>query len=553
VFRLVTLGGLFVHPLDDPQARLVSQRRRLAVLALLAVAAERGLSREKLLGYLWPDTEEEKARRVLSQAVYGVRQDLAADAVLGTNDLRLNPEVIASDLAQFRAAVASGRLEAAAAAYGGPFADAFYLPGAPEFDRWVEEERAVLARQHGEVLERLAQGADARGDRRAAVEWWRRLAAHDPLSSASALGLMQACAAAGDREGALRHARVHEALVREELGVPPSGDVTALARALAEQTSAAGLPPPARGAPPTPEPVPAPGSAEPLDLEPALAAALAPDFRLGAELSGGPIRTFLAEDVELGRKVLVKAPSRHLAFGLSVPRFERGIRLAAQLQHPHILPVLSAGNASGWPYYVAPYVEGESLAARLAREGGSIPLADAVRILGHVASALAYAHRRGVIHRDVQPEHVLLSGEYALISDFGVAKALLDSARGESAVMSVGMAIGTPGYMAPEQALGDPATDHRADIHALGALAREMLAGRPPQPLAALVDRCLAARPADRPQSADEFLQALERLTPAPAPAPAPAAEPIHRVRWLLWLAAGALLLAAGVALLLLR
>jgi serine/threonine-protein kinase len=524
-------------------------------LALLAVAAERGLSREKLLGYLWPDTEEEKARRVLSQAVYGVRQDLSPDVVLGSNDLRLNPEVIVSDLAEFGSAVASGRLEAAAGAYGGPFADAFYLPGAPEFDRWVEEERGVLARQYGEVLERLARAADARQDRRAAVEWWRRLAAHDPLSSASALGLMQACAAAGDREGALRHARVHEALVREELGVAPSGEVAALARALAEQTVTGGPPAPAPVAPPTPEAASSPGQGEPIELQPALAAALGPDFRLGAELSNGPIRTFLAEDLELGRKVLVKAPSRHLAFGLSVPRFERGIRLAARLQHPHILPVLTAGNAGGWPYYVAPYIEGESLAARLAREGGSISLEDAVRILRQVASALAYAHRRGVIHRDVQPEHVLLSGEYALISDFGVAKALLDSARGESAVMSVGMAIGTPGYMAPEQALGDPATDHRADIYALGALAREMLAGRVPGPLAALVDRCLASRPADRPQSADEFLQALDRLSPVPAPAQAPtsAPGPAHRLGWQFWLATGALLLAAGVALLLLR
>jgi serine/threonine-protein kinase len=541
----VTLGGLFVHPAGDLRTRLVSQRRRLAVLALLAAAAERGLSREKLLGYLWPDTEEEKARRVLSQAVYGLRQDLAAEAVLGTNDLRLNPEVIASDLAEFRSAVGSERLEAAAAAYGGPFADAFYLPGAPEFDRWVEEERGVLARQYGEVLDRLARAADARPDRRAAVTWWRRLAAHDPLSSAGALGLMQASAAAGDREGALQHARVHEALVREELGVPPSREVASLARALAEQTIAAG---PAPAAPPPPEVASGPPPAEPLELEPALAAALAPDFRLGSELSPGPVHTFVAEDVELGRKVLVKALSRHLAFGLSPPRFERGIRLAAQLQHPHILPVLTAGRAGEWPYYVTPYLDGETLAARLSREGAPLPMADAVRLLRHIGSALAYAHRRGIIHRDINPEHVLLSGDYALISDFGVAKAMLDSARGETAIMSVGMAIGTPGYMAPEQALGDPATDHRADLYALGALARAMLPAEPPPPLAALVARCLAPRPAERPQSADEFLQALDAAETAPVAAVASATRP----RWPMLLTAGAALLAVGAALLLL-
>jgi DNA-binding SARP family transcriptional activator len=521
VFRLITLGGLVVHPDADPSARPVTQRRRLAVLALLA-ASERGISREKLLGYLWPDTEEERGRRLLNQAVYGLRQDLTTEAIVGTADLRLSPGIVSCDLTEYHEAVASGDGERAAGLYGGPFLDGFYLPGAAEFDRWVEEERGALARQQGELLERLARGADARRDIRASVTWWGKLAAHDPLSSAAALGLMQAYAAAGDREAALRHARVHETMVAEELGAPASREVLALAERLREQPAPAAVPAPSAAASPSVAPAPAdvtpaPAPADAPDIESLLRSALSPDLVLGPRLQDGAVQVYLAEDVELGRKVLVKALSRHLSFGLSAPRFERGIRLAAQLQHPHIVPVLGAGNAGGVPYYVAPYVEGESLAERVKRLGGTMPVGDAIRILSHVASALAYAHRRGVIHRDVKPENVLVSGDYALISEFGVAKALLDSARGADAVMSVGLAIGTPGYMAPEQARGDPATDHRADIYAFGVLARALLSREAPAPphVHGLIERCLAGRPSDRPQSAEELHQTLTQPAPA--------------------------------------
>ena len=253
-------------------------------------------------------------------------------------------------------------------------------------------------------------------------------------------------------------------------------------------------------------------------------------------------RVFVAEETSLGRKIVIKVLPPELAAGLSTDRFHREIHLAASLQHPHIVPLLSAGEAGGLLYYSMPLVEGESLRARLTREG-ELPVAESVRILRDVADALSYAHRHGVVHRDIKPDNVLLSDSHALVTDFGVAKAL-DEAR-QSSITGTGLALGTPAYMAPEQAAADPHTDHRADIYALGVLAYEILAGRPPftgpsaqavvaahlaqapipiadlRPnvppgLATLIMRCLEKRPADRWQSAAEVLHALGSFaTPA--------------------------------------
>src|SRR5213594_1279388 len=277
-----------------------------------------------------------------------------------------------------------------------------------------------------------------------------------------------------------------------------------------------------------------------LDLRDRLQSALGAAYRLDNELGGGGMsRVFLAEEVRLGRQVVVKVLPPEMAAGVNADRFEREIRLAAKLQHPHIVPLLSAGSQGDLLYYIMPRVEGESLRARLAREH-ELPIGETVRILRDVTDALAYAHGHGIVHRDVKPDNVLFSGKHALVADFGVAKAVAEST-GKTALTSLGVALGTPAYMAPEQAAADPNTDHRADIYAVGALAYEMLAGRPPfigpspqsvlaahvtsQPdpvtkyrdsvppaLAALVMRCLAKHPADRFQSAGDVLEALEQM-----------------------------------------
>ncbi|HEX3236514.1 MAG TPA: serine/threonine-protein kinase, partial [Gemmatimonadales bacterium] len=250
-------------------------------------------------------------------------------------------------------------------------------------------------------------------------------------------------------------------------------------------------------------------------------------------------RVFMAEETSLGRKVVIKVLPPELAAAVSVDRFRREIQLAASLQHPHIVPLLAAGEAGDLLFYSMPLIEGESLRARLAREG-ELPVSEAVRVLRDVADALSYAHRHGVIHRDIKPDNVLLSDDHALVTDFGVAKAL-DQAR-HSSLTGTGMALGTPAYMAPEQASADQHTDHRADIYALGVLGYEILAGQPPfigpsaqaviaahmvqmpTPLAvlrpsvppaltALVMRCLEKRPADRWQSAADLLHALQSFS----------------------------------------
>jgi serine/threonine-protein kinase len=253
-------------------------------------------------------------------------------------------------------------------------------------------------------------------------------------------------------------------------------------------------------------------------------------------------RVFLASESRLKRKVVVKVLTPELAAGVSADRFEREIMLAAQLSHPSIVPLLTAGEADGLPYYTMPFVEGESLRARLGTQG--LPSrADAIGMLRDVARALAYAHEHGVVHRDIKPDNVLLAGEVAVVTDFGIAKAITAarSEGGGATLTGVGTTLGTPAYMAPEQASGDPTIDARADIYSFGCLAFELLAGDPPfgtramhqilaahlaeQPpelqskcpdcppaLAALVMQCLRKNPADRPQSARDIVHALDAV-----------------------------------------
>ena len=254
-------------------------------------------------------------------------------------------------------------------------------------------------------------------------------------------------------------------------------------------------------------------------------------------------RVFLAQDEALGRKVVVKILARDLTEGLSTERFRREIHLAAQLQHPHLVPVLQAGEAEGLPYFVMPYVAGDSLRERLA--GGSpLPMREAVAILRDVARAMAYAHAQGVVHRDIKPGNVLLASGAAMVSDFGIAKALSSSITGEhdSAVLTrTGSSLGTPTYMAPEQAAADPDADHRVDLYAFGVMAYELFTGRPPfhgrspqalltahlveippdlatvapnlpRTVAELVMQCLQKDPDRRPATAQEVVQRLEEV-----------------------------------------
>ena len=272
-----------------------------------------------------------------------------------------------------------------------------------------------------------------------------------------------------------------------------------------------------------------------------LQAALGNAYTVERELGGGGMsRLFVCEEVAFGRKVAVKVLAPELAAGVSAERFQREIKLAAQLQHPNIVPVHTAGSAAGLPYYSMPFVDGLSLRGRLERNPG-VPMSEALGILKDVARALAYAHDHGVVHRDIKPENILLADEASVVTDFGIAKALhaakTDAPGGT--LTQVGTSIGTPAYMAPEQIAGDPATDHRADIYSFGCVAYEVLTGaapfahrlphqlfaahmgekpaaladrRPdcPPEIAELVTKCLEKDPANRPQSARDLLRALD-------------------------------------------
>ncbi len=229
MLHLKTFGGLAVEA-DTASARGAAQHRKtLALLALLAAASRRGMSRDKLIAYLWPDADTEHGRNLLNQACYALRRDLHAPELFrGATELRLNPEIISSDLQNFEQALDRAEPARAVAVYSGPFLDGFYLSDAGEFERWVEEERARLATRAAEALESLAARAAATGDVGGSVKWWRRLTELDRLSSHAALGLMNALVAAGDRAAALEFGRVHEKVLRQLLGTAPDAAVTEL-------------------------------------------------------------------------------------------------------------------------------------------------------------------------------------------------------------------------------------------------------------------------------------------------------------------------------------
>lgn len=514
MLRLETFGGLSLT--DDAGRQVAPQRRRLAMLALLASAGERGMTRDKLIAILWAESSAEHARHALEQLLYSIRRQAADRLVAGVDPLRLDPSVVHSDLEGFSRCLAAEDFAGAVALYHGPFLDGFYLAGAPEFERWAERERARLAAEHAKALRALAERAEASGRHTAEIDWWRQLVTADPLAERPAAELVRALAASGDWVAASRAAREYAARVGEELPGVPVTDLEALVERMRRQRSDVPL----------------------MERDEAGARRYVVEREIGR---GSVATVFLARDRRFDRLVALKILRPELATATDARRFRREIAILARLYHPHILQLYDSGvlgSEGGGPaglYFVMPYVRGESLRQRLERET-RLAVEDAIGIACDIAEALGYAHDQGVLHRDIRPENLLLEAGHALVADFGIAGVL--ERAGAERLSASGVLLGVPEYVSPEQARGDRSLDGRSDIYSLGCALYEMLGGMPPftgatraavlarqiaepvPPLRTLrpdlpagieraVGRALAKQPEQRYASAGEFAAAL--------------------------------------------
>ena len=529
-FRM--FGALSLTTDSGRDARsLVTQPRRLALLAYLAAARPRGTHRrDSLLALFWPELDQPRARAALRQSLYVLREVLGPAALVsqGNEEVGLDFGAVRCDVVDFDRSIESGRLSEALDLYRGHLLEGFFISDAPEFEHWLETERARLQEAASNAARTLVEQCEAGDDLTAAAQWARRAARLAPLDETLLRRLIGLLDRLGDRAGAVMAYEDFTKRLAQEYEAQPAAETRALMTAVRARETAAGtvrLPP--------------------SELLPRLQAALADRYRVERELARGRTATVcLAHDLKHDRPVAIKVLHPELAAVVGAERFLREIQIAARLHHPQIVPLHDSGEADGLLYFVMPYVQGESLRDRLAREP-QLPVADAVRIAVDVAGALGYAHSLGLVHRDIKPENILLEDGHAVVADFGIARAI--TAAGSDKLTETGIALGTPAYMSPEQGTEGGQVDGRTDLYALACVLYEMLTGAPPftgptaqavlarhavDPVAPIrtvrhtvpwgvehaVLKALAKVPADRYPAVAEFAEAL--VTPSPEPRP---------------------------------
>jgi len=488
VIRIGLFGTIDVRDVQGRELQgILAQPKRLALLAYLAAASPTGSHRrDTLLGLFWPELDQSHARNALSQAVHFLRRALGEEVLIARtgDELALDSTRVWVDVRAFNAALSDDRPGEALELYRGDLLPSFFLSGCPGFEEWLESERDRLRNRAAEAARRLAEGHERAAHLTLAAGCAHRAIELGGGDERHLRRMVELLARVGDRAGAIRAYERWTATLAD-LSLEPEAETLQLIRqvraALTQCSPMSSIPALAVTG----------DGVRPVSVNDAigrLRGALAGAYRLEQEVGAGAMAVVVrARDLRHQRLVAIKILRPELTAAMGAERFLREIEIAAGLVHPHILPLHDSGEAAGVLYYVMPYVEGESLRQRLARER-RLPLADAVRITREVAAALGYAHARGFVHRDIKPENILLAGYplgksgvpqgwNAVIADFGIARAI-GTAGGER-VVTTGLS-GTPAYMSPEQALGSGPVDQRTDVYALGCVLYEMLAGQPP-------------------------------------------------------------------------
>lgn len=534
MLQLTVLGGLSLIS-TDARADLAQRGwQRAAVLALLAGAGPRGLVREQLIGWLWPDAADERGRHSLNEVLSRLRRDTGSpDIFVGTTRLTLNPTLVSVDGWQFAEAVSNRHVERAVQLYRGSFAEGVRTTGLVELEQHLEGLRAEYQRAFAELLEYAAQRAADRHDHAAAARWWQRIAELDPCSERIACELVSAYAAIPDMASALRALRVHEALVEQELGVPPGQRLREWRARLTQHSatvadSAAGRP--AELMLPR---LPDAGAPSPQELVDHIRGRLAGRYGVTQLLEAGSIflrlRGYVPSDG--ARPIDVNAMQPRAAAFVDEHAFVRAMEHVVRLSARHILPTLEVGSRSGVVYVVTSPMPELTLRALLRREG-ALAIETVLRLVRGLASALASAHESGVHHGDLRPRHVgVLSNGEAIVGGFGVVPALVgDGAHSDDTAV---LSYGSPRYLSPEQRYGRSVPDARSDIYAFGCTVHHMLTGEPPiitapedpasvvrelarrrpnvpRGLLDLLTRCICLHPADRFANGRTLVHALD-------------------------------------------